>query len=266
MKADTGVPRFAVLGSGSAANGYIFEYNNFSFLVDNGYSLAEFRRRMRAVQFEETRLAFIFLTHLHSDHFKGVEPLSHALSIPVVTHEQMPVEQYLKKSGLHRLDIVTEREYDFPPLRFRAFETSHDAPHSIGFHFTMGEQVFTLITDTGCISDEMENLALGSDYLFLESNYSPDMLHRGPYPQFLKKRILSEKGHLSNLDAAAFMSRLANNRKSRLKKIFLCHLSEKNNTVEKVKEEVNRLYDGAIPYVICPRNDFLKHDALIQTA
>jgi phosphoribosyl 1,2-cyclic phosphodiesterase len=263
LKVEQGELRFAVLGSGSSANGFIFEYGEFSFLVDNGYSLAEFRRRMKTLQFRERHLAFIFLTHLHSDHFKGVEPLSRALNIPVVTHERMPVEQSLKQEGLHRLDICTGKEYAFRSLRFRAFDTFHDAPNSIGFHFHLGGTSFTLITDTGCLSEEMEQLASDSDYLFLESNYSPDLLHRGAYPQFLKNRILSDRGHLSNLDAATFMVRLAEKPASRLKKIFLCHLSEKNNTVEKVKEEVGRIYDGAIPYSICPRNDCLSHDLLV---
>ena len=199
MKTDPPEPRFAVLGSGSAANGYIFEWKGFAFLVDNGYSLSEFRRRMKAVQFDEKRLAFIFLTHLHSDHFKGVESLSRTLHIPVVTHESMPVENQCKQSGLHRLDIQPGKDYSFESLRFRAFLTSHDSPHSIGFQFIMGGVTFTLITDTGCISGEMEELALASDYLFLESNYSPDMLHRGPYPQFLKKRILSETWDTSQI-------------------------------------------------------------------
>jgi phosphoribosyl 1,2-cyclic phosphodiesterase len=265
LKADPAVLRFAVLGSGSSANGYIFEYGSFSFLVDNGYSLTEFRRRMKLVDFNEKNLAFIFLTHLHSDHFKGVETLSRTLNIPVVTHESMPVEDNLKQPGIHRLDIQSGKPYQFDNLHFQAFDTSHDAPHSLGFHFTLGDSSFTLITDTGCISEEMENLALKSDYLFLESNYSPDMLHRGPYPNFLKKRILSDLGHLSNLDAAAFMSRLADREQSSLKKIFLCHLSQKNNTVEKVREEVERIYSGRIPYTICPRNDSLSYQSLVQS-
>ena len=266
MKAEPVIPRFAILGSGSSANGYIFEYGSFSFLVDNGYSLTEFRRRMKLLGFNEKNLAFIFLTHLHSDHFKGVETLSRTLDIPVVTHESMPVEDNLKEQGLHRLDIQTGRPYEFDPLHFQAFDTSHDAPHSLGFHFILGGTSFTLITDTGCISEEMEAFALKSDYLFLESNYSPDLLHRGPYPGFLKKRILSDQGHLSNLDAAAFMSRLCQHEETPLKKIFLCHLSQKNNTREKVQEEVDRIYSGRIPYTICPRNDSLSYQTLIQPA
>ena len=264
LRAETDTLRFAVLGSGSAANGYIFESGGFSILIDNGYSLSEFRRRMKSLKFSEEHIAFIFLTHLHSDHFKGVETLSGTLNIPVVTHEQMPIEDHLKKDALQRLDIQPGREYTFQSLNFRAFETSHDAPFSIGFHFSLDGTVFSLITDTGCLSPEMEELASGSDYLFLESNYSPDLLHRGPYPHFLKKRILSENGHLSNLDAAAFMSRLSGRKDSRLKKIFLCHLSEKNNTVEKVREEVDRIYQGSIPYAVCPRNDSLSHSSLLS--
>lgn len=262
MKADQ--TRFAVLGSGSAANGYIFEYNGFSILIDNGYTLTEFRRRMKLLGYNESDLSFIFLTHHHSDHFKGVEPLSLEMNIPVVTHRNMPLEKHCKKKGLQRLDIEPGRDYSFEGMEFRCFETSHDAHSSIGYHFSLGGVVFTIITDTGVVSQEMTELAHNSDFLFLESNYSPEMLHNGPYPEFLKKRILSEKGHLSNLDAAVFMTKLSELDKSRLKKIFLCHLSEKNNSVDKVKEEVGRIYRGSIPYGICPRNDYLSQEKLME--
>ena len=263
MKADS--TRFAILGSGSAANGFIFESGDFSFIIDNGYSLSEFRRRMKQLDFQESKLAFIFLTHHHSDHFKGVEQLSATLGIPVVTHQNMPLEKYCKKAGLHRLDILPGQTYSFDPLEFRCFETSHDADSSVGFHFSLKDLTFTLITDTGLVNDEMMSLAAESDYLFLESNYSPELLHQGPYPDFLKRRILSDRGHLSNLDAAVCMSRLTKMENNRLKKIFLCHLSEKNNNVEKVKEEVQRIYKGTIPYGICPRNDCLSQNFLIRT-
>jgi len=256
--------RFAVLGSGSAANGFIFEHGDFSFLIDNGYSLPEFKRRMGRLDFSLDKLEFIFLTHSHSDHFKGVEALAAHLDIPVVTHGAMPLEHLCRKPGLRRLDIFPERDYSFGPMRFRCFQSSHDAPHAVGYHFQLGELIFTLITDTGLISDEMADLAAVSDYLFLESNYSPELLHQGSYPEFLKKRILSDRGHLSNLDAAAFMSRLVQRENLRIKKIFLCHLSENNNTVDKVKEEIGRMYDGAIPYGICPRNDCLSQDSLVS--
>jgi phosphoribosyl 1,2-cyclic phosphodiesterase len=197
---------------------------------------------MKQLEYRESKLAFIFLTHHHSDHFKGVETLSSTLGIPVVTHQNMPLEKYCKKPGLHRLDILPGKDYFFDSLKFRCFETSHDAQASVGFHFSLNDLAFTIITDTGLVSDEMMILAAKSDYLFLESNYSPELLHKGPYPEFLKRRILSNQGHLSNLDAAVSMSRLSEMENLRLKKIFLCHLSEKNNNVEKVKEEVQRIY------------------------
>ncbi|MDC7241640.1 MAG: MBL fold metallo-hydrolase [Spirochaetales bacterium] len=263
MKADQ--TEFGILGSGSAANGFVFRFRDFSFIIDNGYSLSEFRRRMKLLGFDEGKLEFIFLTHHHSDHFKGVEPLSSSLGIPVVTHAEMPLEQHCKRDeSLKRLDILPGRDYSFEELRFRCFETSHDAHSSVGFHFSLGGTVFTIITDTGTVSQEMEELALKSDYLFLESNYSPEMLHSGPYPAFLKKRILSDLGHLSNLDAAVFMTKLSGKPESRLKKIFLCHLSEKNNSVERVREEVGRIYSGSLPFGICPRNDCLSMDTLLD--
>ncbi len=260
MKADE--VSFGVLGSGSSANAYVFQCSGFSFLLDNGFSPVEFQKRMARLGFDPGRLAFVFLSHIHSDHFKGVEALSGELEIPVVTHRDMPLEQYCKKGRPHRLDILPGKEYCYGDLSFCCFETSHDAPFSIGFHYRMPEMAVTVITDTGKVNDEMAQLALASDYLFLEANYSPEMLRSGPYPEFLKQRIASDKGHLSNLDAAAFMNHLALE-KGQLKKIFLCHLSDKNNSPEKVREELSRHYTGSIPYEICPKNACLAQKELL---
>ncbi len=255
-------PRFGVLGSGSSANAYVFECSGFSFLLDNGFALGEFQNRMNRLDFDPDRLAFIFLSHAHSDHFKGVEALALKWNIPVVTHRDMPLERYCKKGCLHRLDIIPGRNYDYGDLTFRCFRTSHDFPFSVSFHYRMPGMNVTIITDTGQLSREMEKLALDSDYLFLESNYSPRMLISGSYPPFLKKRILSSRGHLSNLDAAAFMNRLSS-KPGRLKKVFLCHVSDNNNSPEKIHEEWAAAYRGKIPYRICPKNECLSQQMLL---
>ena len=247
--------RYAILSSGSCANSYIFEKDGLCFVIDNGLSCRRFEERCISFGFRPGKIEFIFLTHLHSDHLKGVERLSRKYQIPVVAHKDHGVEELGEKGIFKKLDVEENREYEFRHLKFTPFRASHDSPHSLGFHFNLDDFRFTLITDTGKITEDMFRYARDSHLLFLEANYSPLMLSEGPYPPHLKKRIASSRGHLSNEDAARFMLEITSSGPCSLKYIHLCHLSKNNNTVEKVKEEVSGLYKGEVPWSVCPRGE-----------
>ncbi len=239
--------KYAVLGSGSKANCFIVEGEEFSVVVDQGYSLSDFYHRLAQAGFSRQKIRYIFLTHQHVDHVRGVPALAYDLNIPVITHKNLkfPHETF------QRWDILPERYYCQEQFSFIAFSTSHDAPHSIGYHISMDGMNFTFLTDTGKILPPMYEYAQNSDVLFLESNYSPDLLANGPYPAFLKARISSPRGHLSNHDAAEFLCKAD---LSRLQKLYLCHLSEVNNTPQAVQQEVASVF-SLPPYAsICPRD------------
>jgi len=249
--------RYAVLGSGSSANSYIFEYGNFSFILDNGFSSREIIRRMRELSFDPSNLEFIFLSHTHSDHLKGVENLSRDLKLPVVIHENLSIDQYTK-GGIHRvLSVTPGREYRFRDLRFTPFETHHDAPFSLSFYFEMGDIAITVITDTGKYDSDMIAYAGKSHILFLESNYSEEMLMKGKYPPFLKERIRSDRGHLSNFQAAEFLREVSALENCFIEQIYLCHLSKNNNCPETVLREIGEGCSGKIPLRVCDRGEMV---------
>ena len=102
--------RYAVLGSGSSANSYIFEKDDFSFIIDNGFSLKELTRRAGIAGFDLAKVKFILLTHTHSDHFKGVGTLSRKYKIPVVVHHNLADEDFNKMKPYSRLDVVPGKE------------------------------------------------------------------------------------------------------------------------------------------------------------
>jgi len=227
--------RYAVLGSGSSANSYIFENNDFSFIIDNGFSLKELTRRAGVAGFDLSKVSFILLTHAHSDHFKGVGTLSRKYKIPVVVHHYLPDEDFNKMNPYSRMDVVPGKEYNFDSLSIIPFSTSHDACCPLGFYFSFGEETFMLLTDTGTVSDEMRNLAAKTNILFLEANYSKELLMTGHYPGFLKNRISSDKGHLSNDDAIEFLNSMKD---STPNMVYLCHLSDSNNSPAYIKEDL----------------------------
>ncbi len=232
--------RYAVLGSGSSANAYIFEQGDFSFMIDNGFSLKELLKRAADFDFDLNKLRFILLTHIHVDHYRGAGRLSKKYKIPLVMHEAIPKKEITKINPYSRLDISPGQEYSFDVLTFTSFSTLHDAENSIGFYFKVGSTCFTLLTDTGRIPDEAEKYVMQSDILFLEANYDEEMLKKGPYPYYLKERILSEKGHLSNIDAVNFLNKLGDNKGPSI--VYLCHLSDTNNSVELLKDLLKKEY------------------------
>ena len=179
--------RYAVLGSGSSANSYIFEYDGFSFILDNGFSARELNRRMKELSFNPENLEFIFLSHIHSDHLKGVERLSCENKIPVVLHENLNIDNYINRDLHHKLSVTPQRQYKYQNLLFTPFETSHDAPASLSYYFELGGKKITVITDTGMVDENMYQFALNSDILFLESNYSETMLEKWDISPILKK-------------------------------------------------------------------------------
>jgi phosphoribosyl 1,2-cyclic phosphodiesterase len=230
--------RFAVLGSGSSANSCIFEHGKDMYLFDNGFSCKELSRRAEISGFDLSRLTFIFLTHVHNDHLKGVASLSRKYGIPVVAHRDLPLQDYIKGEIDKRLDILQGRMYRQGGLSFEAFGTSHDAPFSLGYHFSLGGTSFTLMTDTGIATEEMRQCVLRSDVLFLEANYDETMLEEGSYPRFLKNRISSDIGHLSNSAAISFLNGFGP--ADRLKQVYFCHLSGNNNCPRILRKTIEK--------------------------
>lgn len=259
MERNSSKVKHIILGTGSSANSYILIYKKRIYVIDNGFSCREFERRMKQVGYNPENIALIFITHTHGDHIKGVELLAKKYSIPVVAHKKIELERYFKTVP-RKLEIEPGRTYPFEGMEFKAFPTSHDSSYSLGYQFSFPDKVFTLITDTGKVSEEMFRCARESHVLFLEANYSKKMLSEGPYPYPLKKRISSSQGHLSNEDAAIFMEELSCSVNVKIEQIYLCHLSKNNNTPEQVVKEISDFYKGAIPWKVCRRDELVCTD------
>jgi len=232
--------RYAVLGSGSSANAYIFQTGDFSVLVDNGFSCRELLSRAEKFGFDPSCIRYILLTHIHGDHLRGVEVLSRKLKIPVIRHEELNLTARCRGPLGGQIPVRPGEKTVLGPLVIHPFETSHDAPFSVSYALELWGARFCLITDTGQISRRMSLYARHSDVLFLEANYCDRMLEEGPYPWHLKRRIASEQGHLSNRAALDFLNHLAEGKPSRLSRVFLCHLSGTNNDPEVVEELLSR--------------------------
>lgn len=220
---------FCALFSGSSGNCTYISYGGRALLVDAGVSALATRRAFEMVGLDFGKVEGILVTHEHSDHIKGLAVLSSRFGIPIYAN-QGTLSGILENPKILQ-DAVTEfptgSVAEIAGMEIHSFGTSHDARESVGYRILTGDgKKIAVATDLGFISSTvMENLA-GCDLVMLESNHDIGMLQNGRYPYYLKRRILSRTGHLSNEDCAEALPELA---QSGVKHIVLAHLSKDNN-------------------------------------
>lgn len=238
------------LNSGSNGNCYYIGNDQEAVLVDAGISCRETEKRMKRLGLEMDKVKAIFVSHEHGDHITGVPGLSKKYKLPVyitpaTLHDsRLPLEPSLVNSFEHETPVAIGRLSVIP------FRKHHDAidPHS--FVITQDELKIGVFTDIGACCNEVKKYFRKCDAVFLESNYCHDMLEKGRYPYYLKKRISGGKGHLSNTEALELFSKF---RGQQLKYLILSHLSNNNNDAELV----NRLFTaqaGSTHIVVASRH------------
>lgn len=223
----------ASLNSGSNGNCYYVGNNEEAVIVDAGISCRETEKRMKRCGLSMEKVKAIFITHEHSDHIRGVEVISKKYRIPVYVTVNTLLGSHLL---IDPLLVNTLRPYDpvrIGKLTVTAFPKFHDAsdPTSI---IVEGNKIRAgVMTDIGtCCEDVIENFKQ-CHAVFLEANYDEEMLEKGGYPHYLKQRIRSDRGHLSNIQALELFT---NHRPSYMKLVLLSHLSRDNNHPELVHE------------------------------
>lgn len=221
------------LASSSKGNSIYIGSSTAGVLIDAGIGPRIFQKAlsMGGIAGLESIQA-IFITHEHSDHIKGLLPLTERLDVPVYGSRETLVELIHKDavSPHTRLFEINRKMVEFAGMGIRAFNTSHDSVHSLGFSFECPDgKRAAVCTDCGVITPEVHAALCGCKTLLLESNYDREMLRNGSYPAYLKQRIASAQGHLCNDDCAAELVTLA---ELGAEHFVLGHLSEENNRPE----------------------------------
>lgn len=217
------------LASGSNGNAFFIKTGTDAFLIDAGISCKQICLRLEHIQKHAGDIKGIFITHEHSDHVKGLRVLLKRFPIPVYLTERTYARMELTISDSCLNLIKSDDTLQINSTTIRALPKCHDAADPALFCFYYKDKKISVITDVGTACDSVIEAVKGADVLFLESNYDETMLRDGFYPYFLKKRIDSDHGHLSNNHAASLIREHAS---TNLECVFLSHLSENNNTPE----------------------------------
>ena len=217
------------LFSGSKGNCYYITTGGKGILIDAGRTAKQIEQALQANNLAPKNIEGIFITHEHTDHIKGVRVFASRYGINVYgsqgTLQQMDQQGHLTPEKFNSYIINSGAEAG--GMIVKPFQISHDCAEGLGYIVqTPDNRRLAIATDTGYLSDEVKNAIKGSDVVIIESNHDVNMLLNGSYPYMLKRRILSNIGHLSNETCSEFLPHLVRSGTTRL---LLAHLSQENN-------------------------------------
>ena len=240
------------LSSGSKGNCTYIETDNHKILLDAGKNLKYIKEKLNEINVDIKSIDFVFVSHTHSDHISALKHVLKKSHATLCVPEKMFYEMSDLKDYTHVQ--VVDNEFTKDELSIISFKSSHDAVDSRNFIISDGNSKMAYITDTGYVNQKYFKMLYNLDLYLFESNHDIEMLENGPYPKWLKKRVLSDNGHLSNNASGFYLSKLIG---PNTKKVLLIHLSEINNTPDKALETV---YDILRDYKV----DFNKISCAMQ--
>ncbi len=254
------------LSSGSSGNCVFVGNEDCGLLVDCGISGKEILANLNNIGVCSNAIKAVLVTHEHSDHIRSVGIISRKLGIPIYanTNTWNNMEDLIGtvKTENIRFFAVGE-ELEVGGIGIKSYSTPHDAADPVGFCFFYGNRKISIATDLGYFSETVKKNTSGSDMVMLESNHDIEMLKVGRYPYFLKRRILSESGHLSNEAAGNAVYELL---QTGVREVLLAHLSKENNfpelayeTVKEILGKNNVKVDRDIRLDLAPRNSVSRY-------
>lgn len=227
--------RFCPLFSGSSGNCTYIGSGDGGILIDVGLNAKNILSAMNDRDISENNIQAIFITHAHSDHISALRVLNKRLRVPVFAARE--TLDFLYQNGhlssTEEFHDVEKNGAEFEDFSVNFFRTSHDSDGSGGYTIKLNDgQKIAVCTDLGVVTDTVRQAITGCDLVMIESNHDVGMLQNGAYPYYLKQRILSDSGHLSNVCCSVELPNLIKNGTSRF---VLGHLSKDNNRQEIAK-------------------------------
>lgn len=236
--------KFISIGSGSSGNCYCLFTETDGLMIDIGVGIRTLKKYFRDYGLSLSKVHHMLITHDHADHIKSVGSVCHEYNIPVfatqTVHKGIDRNYCVQRkvSDSLRRYLTKGETMQLGDFSVTPFEVPHDSSDNVGYEIQACGVTFTIITDAGCVTEEMAGYISKANYLVIEANHDIEMLMHGPYPEYLKSRILSQSGHLSN---KACGEALVNHMSAGMKHVWLCHLSEENNHPELARKTVESI-------------------------
>lgn len=241
---------FCSLFSGSSGNCLYVASDRTKILVDAGLTGKKIQDGLKSIGVDPSYINAIVITHEHDDHIKSAGILSRRFNIPIYANTNTWEAMIDKIGDVKKENIKIFDDYntfEIGDVTVIPYEIPHDAAKPCGYSFVNGRVKISVATDIGYASQTVKENIKDADLILLESNHDVEMLKVGPYPYYLKRRILSDRGHLSNEAAGYTIVDILN---EKIKKVILGHLSKTNNypqlalrTVLSILE-MNNIRDG----------------------
>ncbi|HSX14247.1 MAG TPA: MBL fold metallo-hydrolase [Chlamydiales bacterium] len=232
---------FCPLASGSKGNAIYIGTKRTRVLIDAGISYSTLVKRLNEINVDIHTIQAVLVTHEHTDHIRGLDVLSHHLKIPVLANLETAkgIAQVFPMRPQFKI-FTTGETFVFGDLEIHPFGIPHDTMEPVAFTVKTDSIKLGFCADIGHITPVVRRALTDCDYLYLEANHQPSMVHASHRPQVYKQRVLSKQGHLSNGDCALLLTQLAH---PQLKHIHLAHLSSECNSPELALKIVQEALD-----------------------
>ncbi len=231
---------FCSLYSGSSGNSIFVSSGKAKILVDAGLPGKSIEAALKSIGESPCDIDGIFVTHEHTDHIKGIGVMSRKYDIPIYANEKTWKSMCgsIGKIKEYNIKVFDKRSISIKDMDIVNYSIPHDAACPVGYSIYSSGKKASIATDLGCFTEEVKRNIEDSDVILLESNHDVEMLKFGPYPYNLKRRILSNVGHLSNDDCGIAIANMVNDKPMN---IVLGHLSKTNNYPELAYQTVVNL-------------------------
>ncbi len=227
---DINMKGFCPLASGSKGNCIYLGTSQTKVLIDAGLSARNIEKKLNEINVDMSEIDAILITHEHTDHIQGLRVLAYKKRIPVFANHETAKGIVEHFRDIPKFKIFSTGEtFEFGDLEIHPFTIQHDTLDPVAFTIRTGSLKLGFCTDLGFATSLVRNHLQHCNYLYLEANHQPSMVHASSRPMVYKQRVLSRNGHLSNEDCGKVLVDVAH---PNLKHVHLAHLSSECNSPE----------------------------------